>query len=145
MCLNVMSRNTDAPNEAPTEKARGDTTLGAFEVIRSASEDDRLRMVVDAESDGNGIEDCDDRREGWTVTVTGSGYDSRKNLHTVEVKAESEFGDEGTGKITYHTDKSDVVRNPTASNIHGSPMTFDAPVDIFRDDRQRTVLKAETH
>ncbi|AFH22736.1 hypothetical protein OSG_eHP34_00015 [environmental Halophage eHP-34] len=138
-----MEQTTDAPNEAPTENARGDTTLGAYKTIRSLSKGDKVRMIVKAESEGNGLEDCDDRREGWVATVIGTDYDSRKNLHTIDVEAESEFGDEGTGKVTYHTDKSGVVRNPTASNIHGSPMRFDAPVDIFRDDRQRTVLKVE--
>jgi len=140
-----MKQTTDAPNETPTENVRGKTTLGAFNVIRNAIEGDELRLVVDANSEGNGLEDCDDRREGWIVTVTGTEYDSRKNVHRVEVDAKSEYGHHGPGSLTYHTDKSASVRNPTASNVHGSPMTFDAPVDIFRDDRERTVIKAETN
>ena len=143
--MEAHNATTEAPNEAPTENSRGNTTLGAFNVVRSASEGDKLRVVVEAKSEGNGIKDCDDRREGWVVTVTGTEYDSRKNIHTIKVNAESEYGHEGAGALTYHTDKSDTVRNPTVSNVHGSPMKFDAPVDIFRDDRERTVVKVESH
>jgi len=134
----------EAPNAIPVEEKRGETTLGAYNVLRSVGEGDKIRFVVKAESEGNGIEECDDRREGWVGEVVTTEYDSRKNLHTVSVKAHSEYNDEGTGKIKYHTDKSDSVRNATAANCLGSAMRFDAPVDIFRDDRERTVVKVET-
>lgn len=126
----------------PSESARDETPEDAYRTAYDVVEGDRVEVVVDAESSGD-IESCDDRRETWVGTVDEVGYDSRKNIHTIVGDFRRVGGSEsGRGHVRHHTNKAAATSKGLTfgSDANGSRMWFDAPVDIFKDDRDRTVV-----
>lgn len=130
-------------NRIPADSSRGQTPEDAYRTAYNADEGDTITVGVMAESSGD-IPSCDDRCEKWSATVEGVQYDSRKNIHSIVVNAAREGGDEsGTGYVRHHTNKHAAKSDGLAfgSDANGSRIWFEAPVDVFEDDRDRTVVE----
>lgn len=130
-------------DRVPTSNSRGPTPESSFLSAFFTETGDSVFLTVEAESSGD-LPECEDREEEWTGEVEEVRYDSRKNLYALVGEFERVGGDEsGQGYVRFHTRKNPEKGLSFGENSNGSPMRFDAPVDIFSDDRERTVTLFE--